>query len=295
MADSNTTKLPKWSWPVWVGVSLLLHAGALAVALPTILRVDPPPSRSSVDIPVTLVDEGNIPSPASEVLPPEPTALGNAVQQTNLLGDQKTIVEAQVNNQTVAQQGPLQEIAPKKPATSVNTDTSKKPVVEPINNVETPDEIEIPDEVATETPVVVKQPTLPAEETQSSESGIGDGAIAISIVDTPTVAAGTPGDWPDILPTLQSTSTLSLSDHTCNDALPAGEVTLGLLIGADGSIIQVFEPPDASEAIAAQTARCLITQALKMQPAAIRFKPAYTGQQSVITDRIQLTLRFSAS
>ncbi|MBX2862054.1 MAG: hypothetical protein KTR27_00745 [Leptolyngbyaceae cyanobacterium MAG.088] len=301
MADVQITKLPsklsQLPWPVWVGASLLIHAGALAVGLPTILRVDPP-SSNSVDIPITLVDEGSTPVAAPEPPPPPPETTDTPLQTPNPIGGQNPTIAPQETNQTIAQQKPQQETAPQKPETQVTPSERQvtKPTnqVDPTQEVETPDEINIPEDIITpDTSPVTDTPAVPAEEAQSSEPETGTGAISISIVGTPTVAAGTPGDWPDILPVLQNTSSLSLTNHTCNDALPAGEVTLGLVIRADGSISDVFAPPD-EDSMTAQIASCLITHALSLNPAAIQFKPAYTGQQAVMTDRIQLTVRFSA-
>ncbi|MEM1251487.1 MAG: hypothetical protein AAGI69_03560 [Cyanobacteria bacterium P01_H01_bin.21] len=277
MADSaSSNKLLQLPWPVLVGVSLLLHAGALLIGLPTIVRVDTPPNNS-IDIPVTLIDEGDIPTatpanPSPTVsIPQEPAAP---------LGGRNPVVEPRVDNQ-VTQPTPQPEITAKQPQTEtpVTPETPVKPVTKP--GSETPE--------TPETPPVVNRPSDEGTETADSESG--EGALSMSIVGVSTVPPGTPGDWPDVLPTLQSSSTLNISNHTCNDALPAGEVTLGLVIGADGSVIQTFAPPN-QDSISAQTASCLLTHALSLDPSALQFTPAYTGQNPIATDRMQLTVRF---
>ena len=279
---TDSANLPKLPWPALVGTSLLLHAGALLIGLPAIIRVDAPPSNS-VDIPVTLIDEGDIPAttpanlPSTEPIPQEsvPTPLGG----------RNPVVEPSIDNQTVTQQTPQPEIASKQPDTEtpVNTEPPTKPVTKPNGGNEQPGIPETPPAVDGQTPV--------DEATETVDSAAGDGAIAMSIVGISTVAPGTPGDWPDVLPTLQSSSALNISDHTCNDALPAGEVTLGLVIAADGSVIQVFAPPD-QDSMSAQTASCLLTHALNVDQSALRFTPAYTGQNPIATDRMQLTVRF---
>ncbi len=294
MADSKMTKLSQLPWPVWVGASLALHVGALAVGLPTILRVDPPPS-SSIDIPVTLVDEGSLPATAPQ--PPIPTTSvpKESVTQSNPLGGQNPTVAPQIRPQVVKQQEAPQTITPKQPEPTLPVDTPlpEKPVTKPTNEVETPDDVDIPDDFTTETPAATDEPASADEDNQNSESDVGNGAILISIAGTPTVPKGTPGDWPDILPVLQSTSTLSVANHDCNAAIPAGDVTVGALIGADGSVIEVFVP-SGGDSVAAPIASCLLIHVLHANPAAIRFSPAYTGDQAVITDRVRLTLRFSA-
>ncbi len=287
MANPNLTKLPQLPWPALVGMSLLLHAGALIAGLPVILRVDAPAS-SSVDIPVTLVDEGDLPIATPEN-PPAAERLAEPERQPTPIGGQNPTVEPRANNQSVAQP-PQQEITAQKPdltETPANTETPEKPATKPGDSSETPSE------ASPENPPALDNQPPAGEEVQNPTNETGDGSISINIVGTPTVPPGTPGDWPDILPLLQSTSTLSITDHTCNDALPAGEVTVGLVIDADGAVIQVFPPPD-DETLAAQVASCLLTHALRVNPATIRFTPAYTGQQPIPTDRLQLILRFSA-
>lgn len=287
MANSNLTQLPQLPWPALVGASLLIHAGALIAGLPVILRVDAPAS-SSVDIPVTLVDEGDLPIATPEH-PPDAERLAEPERQPSPIGGQNPTVEPRANNQPVAQP-PQQEITAQTPdltETSANTETFEKPATKPGDSSETPSE------AAPENPPALDNQPPAEEEAQSPTNEIGDGSISINIVDAPTVPPGTPGDWPDVLPRLQSTSTLSIAAHPCNDALPAGEVTVGLVIDADGSVIQVFPSPDEAT-LEAQVASCLLTHALSVNPSAIRFIPAYTGQQPIITDRMQLTLQFSA-
>ena len=287
MAETNFTKLTQLPWPALISASLILHVGALVASLPVILQVDAPPDNS-VTIPVTLVGEGDMPVAAVDSPPPVIPPAEAPLQQPTALGGQDPAVEPTVKNQVLAQQAPPQNgLAQKPEPETVNTDPSENPITKPNNGTESSDG------TTTENPPTSDHQTHDPEAPQSPESATGDGAIAISIVDTSTVPPGTPGDWPDVLPTLQSASALSVADHTCNDALPAGEVTLGLVIAADGSVIQVFAPPD-EDGMSAQIASCLLTHALSVNPAAIRFAPAYTGQQAIITDRMQLTLRFSA-
>ncbi|ESA34859.1 hypothetical protein N836_15695 [Leptolyngbya sp. Heron Island J] len=283
MVNSNLTKLPQIPWPALAGVSLLLHAGALIVSLPVMLQVDVPDS-SSVNIPVTLVDETVAPIAPPEQLP----ASVSSPEPEPPLGGQNPTVVPQVSNQPSTQPPPQPETTSQKPVTEppVNTETTEKPATEPDNSSETPNE------VAPESPPLSENQPSVEEDVQNPTNEIGDGSISINIVGTPTVPPGTPGDWPDVLPKLQSTSTLIVADHACNDALPAGEVTVGLVIDANGSVLQVFPPPD-QDTLAAQVASCLLTHTLSVNPNAIQFAPAYTGQQAIITDRMQLTLQFS--
>ncbi|MDV3353550.1 hypothetical protein QGP82_33055 [Leptothoe sp. LEGE 181152] len=286
MAETNFTQLTQLPWPAFISASLILHVGALVASLPVILQVDAPPDNS-VTIPVTLVGEGDMPVAAVDSPPPDIPPAEAPLQQPNALGGQDPAVEPTNQNQGLAQQAPPQNgLAQKPEPEAVNTDPSENPTTKPNNGTESSDG------TTTENPPASDHQTHDTEKPQNPESAIGDGAIAISIVGTSTVPPGTPGDWPDVLPTLQSASALSVTDHTCNNALPAGEVTLGLVIAADGSVIQVFAPPD-EDTMSAQIASCLLTHALSVNPAAIRFAPAYTGQQAIITDRMQLTLRFS--
>ena len=292
MANSTTPKLPQLPWPIWAGASLLLHAGALVVSVPTILPVEQSPSDA---IPITLVDEGAIPTAAPTAPPP---SLSSEASNESPLGGQNTTVQPEASHQSIAPTS--QEISQNKPATS-EPDSHQRPTkpnleppdsTDPAKQPKPPNATEVPAEAIPETPPAPGPSATPQEDAQSSEPVTGNGNLAISIVSTPTVPAGTPGDWPDILPQLQSTSTINVAGHTCQNTLPAGDVTVGVVIGADGSVIQAFAPPD-DNAIAAQTASCLLTHALNTNPAAIRFSPAYTGQQAVITDRLQLTLQFS--
>lgn len=289
MANPNLTKLPQLPWPTLVGASLVLHAGAIMASLPVLLRVEPPASNS-VNIPVTLVDEGDLPlaTPENPSIAERPVT--EPEQQLVPLGGQNPVVPPQANNQPAAQPPIQQEVAPQKPDLTeapIHTETPEKPATKPGDSSETPNE-GVP-----ETPPVLDNQSPVDEEVERPTNETGEGSISITIVGTSTVPPGTPGDWPDILPRLQSTSTLSIADHTCNDALPAGEVTVGLVIDADGSVIQVFPPPDEAT-LAADVASCLLTHTLSVNPAAIQFVPAYTGQQPIITDRMQLTLEFSA-
>ena len=280
MADSGSNKLSRVPWPAWAGASLLLHAGALLIGMPTIVRIDTPPSNS-IDIPVTLIDEGDLPTatpvtPSQTVPVPEQSA-----QQPTALGGRTPVIEPQANNQTAAQQTPQ----PDRTATPPNINQPvNEPPAKPVNKPDTSDEPQNPGRPATPPATDGQKPNEPSE-----PAGVGE--ISMSIVGISTVPPGTPGDWPDILPTLKSSSTLNISSHTCNDALPAGEVTLGLLIGADGSVIQTLAPPDQTS-ISAQTASCLLTHALSINPSALQFTPAYTGQNPIATDRMQLTVQF---
>ena len=285
MVDPNLTKLPQIPWPALAGVSVLLHAGALIASLPVMLQVEAPDS-SSVNIPVTLVDEA-----AAPIAPPEqqPASVNPADLETSLGGQNPTVLPQSSNR--LSPQPPFQpETTSQKPVTEppVNSEPLEKPATEPDNRSETPSEV-VPERPSPSE----NQPSV-EEDVQNPTSEPGDGSIAINIVGTPTVPPGTPGDWPDVLPKLQSTSTLIVADHACNDALPAGKVTVGLVIDANGSVLQVFPPAD-QDTPAAQVASCLLTHTLTVNPNAIQFAPAYTGQQPIITDRMQLTVQFSTS
>lgn len=290
MADSTPSQLPQLPWPVWVGASLVLHAGGLAVALPTMLRVDSPASRS-VNIPVTLVDEGTMATAAPKP-PPPPVAEQSPQQQPKPLGGQTPTIAPQASKQTVSQQPSPPDMATQKPTIEerVNSTPPEKPVTQPTIDAENPD-VDSPDDVIPESPPTADQPAAPEEEIASSEPIAGNGGVAISIVGTPPVPQEVLVDRPPGLDAiaLQGPSTLRLSTHHCNDSIPVGDVTLRVEISAEGYVTQAFAPIDASNDVAVKTAQCLLTHAIGENPAAIRL----TYRNDVPTDAIQLTVRFA--
>ncbi|MEM8614889.1 MAG: hypothetical protein AAGF93_22985 [Cyanobacteria bacterium P01_H01_bin.105] len=284
MVSPTIPKLPKLPWPALVGVSLILHAGALSLGLPLMVRVDTPPS-SSIDIPVTLVG-GDAELAATPENPPPLAAQipKTSIQPPTPIGGETATATPTVNSQTFTQSTLQQEVAPEQ---SPNPEISDQPADGDTTR-------ETPRATAPENLPASDSPAADEEAGQTSDTTAGEGSIAISIVGVSTVPSDTPGDWPDVLPTLQNTSTLSIANHTCNDALPAGEVTLGLEIAADGSVVQTFVPPDQNT-LPAQVASCLLNHALSVDPSALRFTPASTGQSAIATDRMQLIIQFSAS
>ena len=288
MVSPATPKLPKLPWPALVGVSLALHAGALSLGLPLMLQVEDTPASSSIHIPVTLVDENAKAAPSESSAAPAPRPAEN--QPPVPIGGETATAEPRVtttNNQTTPQQPPQPGTAPQQP------DSPRTETIEPSERPTTNDSRrETPRAIAN--PPATDNETMADEGGQPSDSTAGQGSIAISIVGVSTVPTNTPGDWPDSLPTLQSTSALSIADHTCNDALPAGEIILGLEIAADGSVIQTFAPADKNT-VPAQIASCLLNHAVSIDPSALRFTPAYTGQNPIATDRMQLIVQFSAN
>ncbi|NEP55516.1 MAG: hypothetical protein F6K31_00465 [Symploca sp. SIO2G7] len=74
MAIPSMTKVTTVPWPVLAGASALLHAGALMIGLPQILPVDNF-GASSVTVPITLVEEGDVQvvaAPSQVVSPTQP-------------------------------------------------------------------------------------------------------------------------------------------------------------------------------------------------------------------------------
>ena len=288
MVSPATSKLPKLPWPALVGVSLVLHAGALSLGLPLMLRVEDTPASSSINIPVTLVDENAVPiAPSESPAAPAPRPVENRPPVP--IGGETAAAEPRVTttNNPTTNQPPQPETAPQQP------DLSRNETIEPSDRP-TINDSRRETHRAIANPPATDNETIAGEGGQPSNSTVGQGSIAISIVGISTVPPNTPGDWPDSLPTLQSTSTLRIANHTCNDALPAGEIVLGLEIAADGSVIQTFAPTDKNT-VPAQIASCLLNHAVSVDPSVLRFSPAYTGQNPIATDRMQLTVEFSAN
>ncbi|MEM9266499.1 MAG: hypothetical protein AAGA46_13320 [Cyanobacteria bacterium P01_F01_bin.13] len=306
MAGPNIAKLSTLPWVAWVSVSVLLHVGVLSYGLPRMLRVGEPAS-SAVNIPVTLVDEGaapvtannpNLPQaqPASEPVPeslpvqPIPIQGNNTTVEPNL-SQVPQPVQAPTPQEISTQEIPSQEpqvstSEPSEPVAETPAPTAESSTPVP-NRAESPADQDDRNDAADEVPPVRE---LPVEGGAQDSAESMNGPVEISILGVSTVPPDTLGDWPEVLPTLESASIVHIpGGHNCGNQLPSGELTLGLIVEDDGTISEAFALPNEDIA-AAQIATCLLTRAN-----GLRFTPAYSSGQPIATDRMRLTVQFFAS
>lgn len=288
MAASNVTQLHRLPWPVWVGVSVALHIGVLSIGLPHMVQINESTEDSSVNIPVTLVDEDSSPA-AAPTYQAQPVPPQQPVPQSNPIGGQNTAIAP-------AEQAPTQPaVSPAPPAAKVPTQDSPKPENTPV----------IPPETVPE-----NRPSPQDEPSDSGETAAetGDNSqensapTQVSIVDDIQLPKEGGGDQIDKYPTpmFQNSFTLAIPNgHGCQGTLSTNVIDLGVLIDASGlvSSFSLLQPTIYDQSPDLKMADCLLSAALQADPGAIQFSPALRvsnigEEEAVATDRVQLRLRF---
>lgn len=292
MVGLNTTKLKTLPWPLLAGVSLLIHGSALGVGLPLILNVGAS-TGSTVNIPVTLVDDGAPPVPVPPALPQTPQPSEPAPQSTPI-GGQNTSGTPKIsqNSQPVASPTPEQTTSPEPPSPTDTRNTPSPTATErdPISEIPR----ESPSENSSGNQAPASEGPQSDNETTDGSNGEDTGSIKVSVLGDGVLPDEARGDRPDNLPVFLSASVIPVPrNHTCGGTVSAAQITLGVIIDPDGAVVQAF-PPATSNSESVQVASCLLTAAVQANPNAIRFTPATSNNgDAVATDRIELTVEFA--
>lgn len=319
MASPTLPKLPTLPWPALVSASLLLHAGVLSVGLPKMLRVSQPDS-TSVNIPVTLIDEDaqpaatpanpssstspTSPSPPAEAPAPQsvlPSALQSAPQSAPQpvspapAGGQNPAVAPGARADTQPPATP-----PQRETGQADTSAPQPPVRENVgedHRATTPENEPLQDRQTEGTQTAAETEDSP----QAPPPELGTSPTEVRIIGDEYLPKESGGDQIDTYPTPSFQMPLTLSiprSHGCQGTLPT-DTTVGVAVDADGfvSSLRLYQPDIYEQTPDAKLADCLLSAALQNAPSAVRFTPATRltniGEaEPVATDRVQLRLGF---